>query len=754
MSDLEEGRNLRTADDDAVSDLDEADMDVSASMNTSAAGPSSSSSASLLMRPKSSTSPSLSPEMSPRLKKPKKNPPKRANHNELERKRRLQQRDATLRLKDAIPSLQMDKPSTVLIVEKAKEYIETLRERIVFLEAELEKSYASRNLSYPPIPPGVQPPPFPNYPHPMHPPMYHQQAPYGGPGPRPGTVPPEGPFMSQQPQPFPPSSEPFNSSHLAPQQQFQQSPPQQTHTTPHPTNLQNPILPESTPSRFSMGNMNDPQIQNPQGVEQQQPGSQQMSMMIGNTSILPPQIITHHQLQLQPINSPETIHANIPTPALSSVDTNAPISVSQAPPQSIPTPTLSNLGSHSNVTSPLNVVVPGGVANSIRTPHATPMMIPMRRPAGHSFSSTTSSSNAASPTEPVDPNIKPNVPTWGLASMATSGSLGGMIGSAQQVGTNISRHSPPESGSGPGVVNPIVMSNVDMGMLQRGQTGAVSDMGRLSHPPHPHAYQIVPQPSMGPQQGLKGQGSAIQYVPAGQRPSVILPQNMQASHGAPHTPSTPTSSGLQSQAIMMENPSLNPSQMLAAVNAGNIALYPSLFQGHTQQSIPFMQGFPSSTPLTPRIEHRRNISSASAASASSVITPPEGPIPTPLDTPERGSNLYMSTEGSNTPSSENVDLRNKLTQIDGYFRKMNWESQMGGTMPPQSQPDHILSHLSFSDGAYVQQRQLEQQQHMQQQIRQMQQQQQQQQQEMMPEADTQVTLKRKRGRVKKEPKNE
>jgi len=45
---------------------------------------------------------------------------KRANHNQLERKRRQFQKDRLADLKDAIPSLRNDKPSTVLILAKAR----------------------------------------------------------------------------------------------------------------------------------------------------------------------------------------------------------------------------------------------------------------------------------------------------------------------------------------------------------------------------------------------------------------------------------------------------------------------------------------------------------------------------------------------------------------------------------------------------------------------------------------------------------
>mgnify|MGYP001092736231 CR=1 FL=1 len=43
---------------------------------------------------------------------------KRANHNELERKRRHHQKNTMNDLRDAVPILQMEKPSTVSILSK------------------------------------------------------------------------------------------------------------------------------------------------------------------------------------------------------------------------------------------------------------------------------------------------------------------------------------------------------------------------------------------------------------------------------------------------------------------------------------------------------------------------------------------------------------------------------------------------------------------------------------------------------------
>ncbi|KAJ1677428.1 hypothetical protein EV182_006196, partial [Spiromyces aspiralis] len=62
---------------------------------------------------------------------------KRLNHNELERKRRLHQRNVLYELRDVIPSLQLVKPSTVLIMQKARDYIELLRNTIIGMENEI-----------------------------------------------------------------------------------------------------------------------------------------------------------------------------------------------------------------------------------------------------------------------------------------------------------------------------------------------------------------------------------------------------------------------------------------------------------------------------------------------------------------------------------------------------------------------------------------------------------------------------------------
>ncbi|KAJ1897745.1 hypothetical protein LPJ66_003183 [Kickxella alabastrina] len=66
--------------------------------------------------------------------KPKK---KRLNHNELERKRRHHQREILYELRDVIPNLHMVKPSTVLIMQKSKDYIDLLRRTIQEMEIEI-----------------------------------------------------------------------------------------------------------------------------------------------------------------------------------------------------------------------------------------------------------------------------------------------------------------------------------------------------------------------------------------------------------------------------------------------------------------------------------------------------------------------------------------------------------------------------------------------------------------------------------------
>ncbi|KAJ3287815.1 Sister chromatid cohesion protein 2, partial [Blyttiomyces sp. JEL0837] len=65
--------------------------------------------------------------------------PKRANHNELERKRRFNQRNALGDLRDVIPIITTDKPSTIHIMEKAREYIQSLQLQVSQLTQELSQ---------------------------------------------------------------------------------------------------------------------------------------------------------------------------------------------------------------------------------------------------------------------------------------------------------------------------------------------------------------------------------------------------------------------------------------------------------------------------------------------------------------------------------------------------------------------------------------------------------------------------------------
>ncbi|KAJ2874635.1 hypothetical protein GGH93_002263 [Coemansia aciculifera] len=57
---------------------------------------------------------------------------KRLNHNELERKR-----EVLYELRDVIPTLHIVKPSTVLIMQKARDYIDLLRRTIQEMEVEI-----------------------------------------------------------------------------------------------------------------------------------------------------------------------------------------------------------------------------------------------------------------------------------------------------------------------------------------------------------------------------------------------------------------------------------------------------------------------------------------------------------------------------------------------------------------------------------------------------------------------------------------
>ncbi|OLY81391.1 hypothetical protein AYI68_g4507 [Smittium mucronatum] len=88
-----------------------------------------------------------SPQKSFQTSKSKKK--NRLNHNELEKKRRHNQRKVLFELKDAIPSLKMAKPSTVFIMQKAKEYIESLSKNISFLESQLVNFRNYAHLSTP-----------------------------------------------------------------------------------------------------------------------------------------------------------------------------------------------------------------------------------------------------------------------------------------------------------------------------------------------------------------------------------------------------------------------------------------------------------------------------------------------------------------------------------------------------------------------------------------------------------------------------
>jgi hypothetical protein len=78
---------------------------------------------------KQNYSPTLSSDSSKNStsKRGTKFPVRRANHNELERKRRYHQKIKLNELRDIIPGLQADKLSTVSIIQKAKEYILALR---------------------------------------------------------------------------------------------------------------------------------------------------------------------------------------------------------------------------------------------------------------------------------------------------------------------------------------------------------------------------------------------------------------------------------------------------------------------------------------------------------------------------------------------------------------------------------------------------------------------------------------------------
>ncbi|RKP25717.1 hypothetical protein SYNPS1DRAFT_28560 [Syncephalis pseudoplumigaleata] len=98
---------------------------------------------------------------------------KRLNHNELERKRRHHQKEKLNELRDIIPTLQLEKPSTVLIMQKAKEYIDLLKKRLETVELE-NTPMSPTHYGYPPMPVhsphvhGPQHPHFHQHPTPPH----------------------------------------------------------------------------------------------------------------------------------------------------------------------------------------------------------------------------------------------------------------------------------------------------------------------------------------------------------------------------------------------------------------------------------------------------------------------------------------------------------------------------------------------------------------------------------------------------------
>lgn len=73
---------------------------------------------------------------------------KRANHNALERKRRIFQKERLLELKDCVPTIKKDeKSSTVEILQKATEYIEDMVMQISQKEREIEQIGNAKGLS-------------------------------------------------------------------------------------------------------------------------------------------------------------------------------------------------------------------------------------------------------------------------------------------------------------------------------------------------------------------------------------------------------------------------------------------------------------------------------------------------------------------------------------------------------------------------------------------------------------------------------
>lgn len=67
------------------------------------------------------------------------------NHNEIERKRREEQKEQITLLRESIPSLQGQKCSTVYVVSSATEYIHQLRAKINQLEGNTEGTNEGNN---------------------------------------------------------------------------------------------------------------------------------------------------------------------------------------------------------------------------------------------------------------------------------------------------------------------------------------------------------------------------------------------------------------------------------------------------------------------------------------------------------------------------------------------------------------------------------------------------------------------------------
>ncbi|KAJ3163662.1 hypothetical protein HDU86_000249 [Geranomyces michiganensis] len=77
--------------------------------------------------------------------------PKRTNHNELERRRRQAQRIKLEALRAAVPSLRaVERCSTTTIIEKAKEHMDALNDRIKILEEKIERSGQNHSM-YPAV---------------------------------------------------------------------------------------------------------------------------------------------------------------------------------------------------------------------------------------------------------------------------------------------------------------------------------------------------------------------------------------------------------------------------------------------------------------------------------------------------------------------------------------------------------------------------------------------------------------------------